>query len=471
MTLTSPSDRAPRSGWQPDRQSGPQSGLKDEQLAHSGSGFLLALMFLLLLLPINIDFLGAQLSPYRIFLLILFLPMILQLLSRAAGRRTWVDFGVFGCSGMMVLTLVYHHGLTKLPYAVILALEMCGGYLIGRILVRSVADYRRFIRYFLWTLLILSPLAVYELVRGHMVLSDILDQAFNVTHKNPEFRLGLSRVQVAFPHSILYGLFCSLALASTYYLYRGSFLRVAPKLALVIGMTLMSLSSAPMLSVAIQTGMILWDKITNGRWKLLLGLVALAYGFLQTFTNRGAVVIFIQNFTLDPATGWARIYIWKFGTKNVAANPLLGIGLNDWDRPYWLTGSVDNFWLLMAMRYGLPCLALLLSAIAVHIWRIQRQQNLDAGTQSVRTGYMITLVGLIFVLSTVWIWDEMAFFVMFFLGAGAFLYTTPAEAEPLAAAEQAGTAAPGPRPALPFSRFPQKSLRGAAQAPPLRMTR
>ena len=45
----------------------------------------------------------------------------------------------------------------------------------------------------------------------------------------------------------------------------------------------------------------------------------------------------------------------------VGRHPVFGIGLNDWTRPWWRAkmASFDNFWLLQAMRFGLPTLIFL----------------------------------------------------------------------------------------------------------------
>lgn len=442
------------------------TGAQLQTLTTSGSGVLLALFLFSLLLPISLDLGGLRMTPSRLFLLICAIPFAIQLFSGKAGRVTLVDGGMLVCVILMNVALLYHHGMPQLAYALSQTVEVFGGYMAGRILIRSVGDYHRFIRYFLIALLIMLPLAIYELFNYRMVLADLLDSAFSVVRKNDQARFGLSRVQVAFPHAILYGLFCSLALASVYYVYKGRFMRMVLGLALVITMTGMSLSSGPLISVFLQTVLVLWDRITRGAWKLLAAIVGSAFVFLEIFSNRGPIIIFIEKFTLDPATGWTRVHIWQFGRQSVIANPLLGIGLNDWERPYWLTYSVDNFWLLMAMRYGLPCLAFLLLAFILHVTYILRAKGLPQPARMVRTGYAITLVGLIFTLATVFIWDAMAVFVMFFLGAGAFLYTAaptpPEDAGPQEVAADIGTAPP--KPSSGFSRFPQTPGRAGGNA-------
>lgn len=434
----------------------------------TGSGLLLALFFLVLLLPIHLEMGGQRIGPVRIFLLLTFIPFGVRLFAGKAGRFTAVDGCLLGFVSLMVLTFLYHHGMERFPYAMVQAVEVYGGYLAGRMLVRSLADYQRFIRYFLFALLMLLPFALDELFNSRMLIADAFSGFFDVVKKNQEFRLGLARVQVVFPHSILYGLFCSLALASVFYIYQDRLARLIPSLALVIAMTVMALSSAPILSVALQLAMILWDKLTRGSWKLLGGLFALLYLLLELVTNRGAVVIFVENMTLDPATGWWRIHIWTWGTRTVLNHPLLGIGLNDWVRPFWLTSSVDNFWLLMAMRHGLPAVVFLLLAFTLHCRFVMMAKDLVPAARMARTGYAITLVGLIFILSTVHVWDSMAVFTMFFLGVGAVFYTAaPSSGDPPADGSPAGRGAgTSPRQNLPLSRFPQSPDRArAARAP------
>ena len=82
-----------------------------------------------------------------------------------------------------------------------------------------------------------------------------------------------------------------------------------------------------------------------------------------------------------------------------------------------------------------PVSASLLWQSASDIFAIVRRHNLSPDAQLIRKGYMITLAGLIFILSTVFMWEAMNVMVMFFIGAGAFLYTSVSN-EPEAASER-----------------------------------
>jgi O-antigen ligase len=164
----------------------------------------------------------------------------------------------------------------------------------------------------------------------------------------------------------------------------------------------------------------------------------------------------IETLTLNAQTAWWRVYIWNFGTQNVIDNPVLGLGLNDWVRPEWLTASVDNFWLLIAMRHGLPAILLLVLGLVLHLWRIIRVRDISESDNKVRIAYLIGFVSLCFVLSTVHAWGAPSVLVMFYFGMGAYLYTGGARAT-----NEAGMVGPpelaGPDRQLRYSRFSPRS--------------
>ena len=118
-------------------------------------------------------------------------------------------------------------------------------------------------------------------------------------------------------------------------------------------------------------------------------------------------------------------------------HPLFGIGLSsDWGAPWWRPPSVDNYWLVVAMRYGLPALAFTVAGHRAACGADLARRGLTEEAASYRKGYLIALAGLFLVLGTVHIWGAVSVFIMFYLGAGAWIYA----AEPRR---------PGPRDAAP----------------------
>ena len=410
----------------PNADTSPQRAIVSAQPAH-GRSLLLALFLLSLLLPIRPEVAGLRLDPYRLLLLIMFVPFLIKLLSGQAGRFTLSDGLLMLFALWAILTYIFHHGPQIIPYALITSIELLGGYMAGRLLVRSAVDYRRFIRFFMIALLVMFPFAVYELFTSRMLLSEVFGQFTTVISKNTGTgteRFGLSRVQVAFPHAIHFGFFCALAIANIYYLYRDSISRMLPQMGLALSMIFMSLSSAPFLAAFLQILIIIWGELTSARWRLLVTLTASMYVILELLSNRGPIVLLIEKMTLNPQTAWWRIHIWDFGSQSVLNYPIMGIGLNEWVRPEWLQATVDNYWLLIAMRHGFPGIILLVLALAVHVYSIVRIKTLNPRKKALRTGYIVSLIGVLLTLATVHVWDAMNAFIMFYIGAGAFLYTS-----------------------------------------------
>ena len=126
-------------------------------------------------------------------------------------------------------------------------MTLFGGYLIGRVLVRNAADYRRFFRCFFWILIVFLP------VRGPRVrltsrsLVDlVLGKRCGPAAAPAAPRLGFYRVQGVPEHSILFGLFCSIVVANFFYVfYERTTGRLLDRRWLAMVMTFMSLSSAP----------------------------------------------------------------------------------------------------------------------------------------------------------------------------------------------------------------------------------
>ena len=393
--------------------------------SQGGGGAFVAIFILSLLIPIRPEIGGIRLDPYRALLVVTLIPFVAKLFSGKVGRVTSTDWLMIIFVVWTIFVYFYHHGAGKIPYALVTGAELLGGYLAGRVLIRSASDFRRFVRYFMIALLVMFPLAVFELNTFRMPLAELFGKFTTVIPKVMDPRFGLSRVQVSFPHAIHFGFFCSSMLANIYYLHKGRVLRMLPLMALLLSMAFMSLSSAAFLSILLQVLIIAWGAITGARWRLLVILTAIVYVALEILSNRGPIIILIETMTLNPQTAWWRVHIWNFGTQSVMNHPLFGIGLYDWVRPVWLAGTVDNYWLVIAMRFGFPGIILLLWAMGAHIYRVLRVKIPNDELRALRLGYAVSLIGILFTLATVHIWDAMNAFIMFYIGAGVFLYINP----------------------------------------------
>jgi hypothetical protein len=253
-----------------------------------------------------------------------------------------------------------------------------------------------------------------------------------------------------------------------------------PRLGLVSLMAMMSVSSAAFISIGMQLLMIMYGKLTGNRWMLLLSVVTFIYLFLTFASNRGPMIIFIETLALEPETAWWRVHIWHYGSQNVLNHPFMGLGLGDWARPEWLASTIDNFWLVIAIRHGFPGVLMLLGAIGLSVWQIVRASDLTPDNAELRTGHMIALVALLFALTTVHAWDALAVFVMFYIGAGSVFYTgqvsmSSEETQAAASALADGQRSPAyrrqdpatqkRRPPIRYSRFSRDELNGGPTDP------
>jgi len=377
-----------------------------------------------ILLPIYFYLGETRLSLTRIFLLAVSIPLAVRLFTGAVGRLQPVDILMFVFSGWVTIVILYHEGIGRVPFAGITAVEMVGGYLVGRTLIRNTTDYRNFLLYLLISQLILAPFAILEFFTNINLLQDFFRPLFYTYEKvaSQTWRNGFARVMSGFEHPILFGLFCAITVAPFFYSKKSKPFLALFLSALPFGMTYLSLSSAPLLAAGLCLILIIWDYVSGGRWKILILATAFVYIFLSVASNRGPIVILINNLTFSAHTGWTRIWTYTYGSAEVMRHPFLGMGLDfEWQRPPWLTGSVDNFWLVIAMRYGLPGIIILALALIMGMGEIIKAKGLSHDNKNIRTGHVIALISLYFALATVHIWGEISSFFMCFIGAGIWL--------------------------------------------------
>jgi O-antigen ligase len=147
-----------------------------------------------------------------------------------------------------------------------------------------------------------------------------------------------------------------------------------------------------------------------------MGLVA------QLIANRSLPNIFVGFFVFDAQSYWYRLFIWQYGWASILNHPVFGIGLNDWERPSWMeNSSVDDFWLLLAMRYGFLGASLLLLAFSSVCLALGFRKGLDDRSSAYRTAFLISMVAVFLAGWTVHYWDATYVFLLFFMGSGVWL--------------------------------------------------
>ncbi|MEM9581330.1 MAG: O-antigen ligase family protein, partial [Pseudomonadota bacterium] len=314
-------------------------------------------------------------------------------------------------------------------------MEFLGGYALGRAYIRSRADFAAMTRVLVLMVIVMLPFAVFETLTSRSLWLEFLRMIPGVktlweipSEARSLFGMKLERVQGGFAHPIHFGLFCSVCFSLCVVGMKGIFSTPRRQLsgaALALAACL-SLSSGALLAVALQGALILWALAlakVPGRWWVLVGLFVLIYIGIDLASERTPIRVFMSYATFSAHNAFWRGIIFEWGMKSVWAHPILGIGLNDWVRPSFMVGSsVDNFWLLTAMRYGIPAFACL---VAGYVWVLvalmRRDFHSDAVLTQFRLAWVFTFLGLSFTLCTVHVWGAMYSFTFFILGAGVWM--------------------------------------------------
>lgn len=378
------------------------------------------------------------LTSLRVFLIIMILPLSFRLMMGHFGKLLLTDYCFFLYTIWMLISLM----VTSPSQAVLqlgsVGAEFLGGYMIGRAYIRDTQSYIALSRFLVGLCLVMLPFAIFETLTGNPVLVKILRSIPGIQTVSVvmyEKRMGLERVQLMFAHPIHYGLFCSVVFAQSFVALRGIIPTTRRYLnsAVVALSCMLSLSSGALLSIVLQSGLILWDQMFRKiakRWWILTGAFALAYLAIDLLSNRSPLQVFLSYATFSPHNASIRMIIFDAGMVNVWANPLFGIGMADWERPDYLhSASVDNFWLLIAMRYGIPGFVLLAVGCFWALPKIMLHKLPAGGVLSeIRKAWVFTFCGMFFTLATVHVWTNIYSFTFFLFGAGMWLLTAKDEA-------------------------------------------
>lgn len=417
---------------------------------------LLASLFVLsMIVPVYMKVGSVLLMPHRALLLVAFFPTFFQIfILRRCGGILSIDWLMLFSAGWAAIAIFLS---TRFGNAIepsgVYVLEFFGAYMFGRVAFRSSADFLRFARVFFIVVLVLLPFALLESVLKRPVLLDLLPFS-SVRDVDAGLRLGLRRAQTVFPHPILFGVFVSSGLGIFWYTMRKRIWRYAS--VMITGLaTMVSLSAGAFLSFSFQVLLIGWELVTKSRidhrWRLFAILAACFYVLIDLLSNRTPFHVLVTYATFSTNSAYTRILIWQHGLDNVWENPLFGLGVNvgDWSKPGWLTPSVDNFWLLTGMTYGLPSVLSLVAAVVLMIRKVAMAPLPDPVDAACRAGYLTAVGGICMAGATVHLWHAVLAFVMLLFGSGLWTVTGGAKTPDASDADPAPETADASR----YSRF------------------
>lgn len=372
--------------------------------------YLAVLLGYILLLPpqFNLTIGGSVLPPYRLFLIPAAL-FVMRSALRGHLRFAWSDLAITGAALWIVLSLFVTSKASDAITSV--AAQFCDialAYWFGRAALRNLQDLRIF-------LLLLAPglgltaiiIAVESVTKTHLLQPFVAALTGQGYFAESPTRLGLLRAKGPFPHSILGGLF----LASFLPLYALSGLRGWPRLTGFAASlaSFFALSSAAFLALGAGLALLVYnwlsEQIRNLTWRLFFLFAGLFVFVAELGTNSGSYSLIMRFASFNSHNGYYRLLIWRHGINNVEKNPWFGIGYTEWERPAWMPGSIDHFWLMLAVQFG--ALAPLLIILGVTIAVIQLARSASGGArvdQRLRRGLAISLSVFAIGLASVSIW-------------------------------------------------------------------
>jgi len=369
-----------------------------------------------------------RLSVYRILLVVMVLPCVVMWMTGKAGRIRGPDIILLLFWSWWALSSIVIHGLELSIQPVGIGfVETIGPYLIARCYIRDADGFHSAIQILFRIVLVLMPFAVLELITGQNLLRELFGAILQTNFYPQEQRSGLTRVLSVFDHPIVFGL-CSgsiLALVHLVLGYQQSFFERCFRTLIVGGTAVMSLSAGPFGALAAQGFLLSWNGLLSGlrsRWKILIAILVCLVLLIEMVANRSALTIIVSFVLFDSASYWYRTLIWTYGSESVLNHPLFGVGLNDWERPEWMpTGSIDSFWLYLAIRAGLPAAILMLLAFLWVYLAIGFKKGLEGRLADYRTGFLISMTAFFLVGWAGHFWDAAYVLLLFLMGSGVWM--------------------------------------------------
>lgn len=420
------------------------------------SRVLVACFVLALCVPIQFYLGDLRLSFYRIALLLFIFPAATRFLLDKGIRWRLADWLIlFHCLWMATALVSNGAGIESAGISII---ETAGAWLLGRVYVRDLGGFVSMVRVLFLCVILSIPFAVYEAVTGVPIVLEMLDKIATVLPNVPhEQRFGVDRAQVVFDHPILYGMFCSLAFTLSIYvlggprsgatrLLRGAGVGVA---------TFLSLSSGALVCLAVQGALMSYDFVlrsVRARWVIMLSGAGILYAALEIASSRTVPELLIPLLALNPGTAWTRLAVNDAAIIDIIAHPWLGYGLNAWVPSTPVpTASIDNFWLVIAFRSGLPGIFSLVLAVLASVWTLACAKGMSPAGNACRTAICVTIIAFCISVLTVHLWNASYCIFVFMLACGLWVADTPPGVD-----EPSATGArslPLARPGTMFSRF------------------
>lgn len=359
----------------------------------------------------QISIAGAKFTAGRLAVTVLVVPALV-LLTRRGRHAVACDLLAFLTAAWMLGAAASTGGLESLSSPAAESLQFLFSYIVARGYFLSEAALDTFVRALKILTVAVVLIGAAEFVSGRWIAHDAAAAIFGTSPLGAVYRGGSIRATSTLDHPILFGVFC--ALVNPIVLLSE---RVAGRAILLSGVCLMgcllSQSSAALMAYALGVAAYSYDRLMRrlpGRWTIFWTVVAVALSALIALSQH-PIGWLISHLTLDPETGYYRILIWDAAFERIAQSPLTGYSFQLFDENI-LDATIDCVWLVEALRFGIPAMALLFVTNLTAIWPVRRHIQVGSGDFQERMNFAFTIVLLLFMFTgiTVHFWNYMWIF-------------------------------------------------------------
>ena len=395
----------------------------------------LKLIAFLIFFPDELSFyiLDFRLTLIRAVLFLLTPMLLIQFVKLLASRKchlvlsdvfvTLTGLWMF-ISPALVVDIAYslHHSAPN-------AIEFCGSYFAGRVLLSERGQAQQFIDFLCHLIGFVAVFGALDAVTGTPLTHDFIRQLLGLPVLTAgggvlEYRLGILRSMGPIIHPILFGVVCAAGLI----LAVGSPIRFKRLTIAVCAIgVFLSMSSAPMEGSVLGLGLLAYDRRLahfRGRWMLLIGSVIIGLGVVFLFTSSPLAFLF-GHLNLDSSSYWVRLLQWNNVGAVVLDSPWIGIAFQWPDivahMPFFVQESIDSLWLNLALIYGIPGSVLVgLSMLSAACYRTNRSPiGLTSEESRLATSLSILIVVIVLMGFTVHLWEGPWMLVGLLVGASA----------------------------------------------------
>ena len=373
-----------------------------------------------------------ELSFYRLTLIALSPYVILSLFTKGIRWHISDAFALCVCVWPSIALLINTGFSQAIESGGVLFLESFVPYFLARVSITNYEQLKEISIILFKVISIVVFLGLLDTVTGQYITHKI---AHAITGSSIELqteqRFGFLRAAGPTAHPIIYGSLCAsgFAIAIAFFQRRPNHISTV---AITLLGVLTSLSSAPLLSIVAQGGLLIWSKLFRGnakKWVLLFLTVAFSYTVIDILSNRDPFRVMFSYLLFNEHNGYVRYNMWinsiSLANQNLF-NGFFGYGFSKdmfdlIDSLFFSTlmkRSVDSYWLVILLRYG--WVMLLLNVIFIFLIFKQNinlgRQNKSSRQRRLNEAWLISIISFSLLACTVHLTGSIISFYMFILG-------------------------------------------------------